>query len=333
MEVFIVKVRLFLLLLLLLLVTVVSALDCSVCSKKIKRKFLKNDQGTVFCSKECFITTLPSCDNCSEPCEKGVFTLLGKQFCGKECMRKFFRCRSCGKGMEQVVTLQTQWGEKIMICPECRSAPPCYYCSLPGALVKLADQRMICRKCSSTIVSDPVKLQQIFDQIRYNLAKWYGFDRMHVIRFQTVGLPELKKLSGSTYRPENARILALMRYRSQTLQQVNRRGKVTKEIPGRELCQIFILHSVPKDVLIDAIVHELTHDHIRHNVGKVQSLASEEGFCELVASLYNAKIGNGHLNKMKNVNKDKVYGDGYRNMRRIFLRNGRSLSRTLKYVK
>ena len=85
-------------------------------------------------------------------------------------------------------------------------------------------------------------------------------------------------------------------------------------------------------MLRDALAHELTHDHLRHKVGKVNDLASEEGFCELVASLYNIKTNNSKLNKAKEVNPDPVYGGGYRKMRSIYEKK-RSLRETMKAVR
>lgn len=323
----------FVLLLLLLFPLCLTALDCSVCNRRISGEYLKNQQGDAFCSKRCIATTFPKCTQCRRACEKGAYTLMEKVFCSQACVKKHFRCASCLAGMDNIVTMHTCWGENILICQKCSKGPPCYYCSIPGASVRLRDNRRICRKCRSTVVSNPDEVRKIFNQIRRNLAQWYGFDRMHVIQFRIVSIDQLTKLTGSIYRPENGRQMALMRYRSETIRKVDRLGNVKQEIPGKETCQIYVVYNVPKDMLIDALVHELTHDHLRHNVGKVKNLANEEGFCELVASLYNAKIGNGYLNKRKLKNPDKIYGDGFRKMRRIFLRNGRSLKRTIQYVK
>lgn len=320
------------LLLVLLFPLWLAAADCSVCGRRISGEYWKNDRGEYFCSKSCLASALPKCTQCRRACEK-VYSLMDKTFCSESCVKKHFRCASCLNGMDKIVTMHASWGEKILVCEKCSKGPACYYCSVPGASVLLRDKRKICRKCRSTAVTDPGEVRKIFDQVRYNLSKWYGFDRMHVIHFTTVNEGQLKRLSGAIYRPDDSRQMALMRYKAESRREVDRHGNVIREIPGKETCQIFVLYYVPKDMLIDAIVHELTHDHIRHNVGKVSNLANEEGFCELVASLYNAKIGNGHLNRRKNTNPDKVYGEGFRKMRRYYLRNGRSLKRTIQYVK
>ena len=310
-----------------------SVLRCSECDRRISGKYLRNDQGENFCSGKCFKKSLPTCDKCRRACEDGTVTLMGKTFCSSRCAGDYFHCSSCGKGMTQIATYQTLTGEKLFICPDCRRGEPCYYCSIPGASVTLMDKRKICRKCNSSAVTDPREVGKIFNTLRRNLAKWYGFDQKHDIELHVVGLPELEKNSASLYRPEGSRQMALMKYRAKVRQKFNRKGEVKKEKVIDDECHIFVLHTVPRKSLIDALAHELAHDHLRHNVGKVKVLADEEGFSELVASLYNTKIGNSQLNKLKEANPDKVYGGGFRKMRRLYLKNGRSLKKLMEYLK
>ena len=321
------------LILLLLQPLMASALRCSECNRKISGKYFRTARGESFCSRGCFEKTLPKCAKCRSVCGKDAVTLLNKTFCSRKCATSFFRCSSCRNGMTQFTTYTTLIGEKLLICPDCKNKAPCYYCAIPGASVKLNDGRKICRKCRAAAVTDQKEVQRIFKTIRYNLAKWYGFDRKHDIELHIVGLPELEKNSASLYRPEGSRQLALMSYRAKIKQKLNRKGEVKKQRVVDDECHIFVLHTVPRKQLIDALAHELTHDHLRHNVGKVKELADEEGFSELVASLYNTKIGNTRLNKLKEANPDKIYGDGFRKMRQLYLQNGKSLKKTMEYLK
>ena len=89
---------------------------------------------------------------------------------------------------------------------------------------------------------------------------------------------------------------------------------------------------IPYAMLLDTFAHELTHDHLRHNVGDVKNLTAEEGFCELAASLYNIQKGNKQLNKVKEANNDPVYGGGYRMMSRIYKKTG-SFRQTMRHVR
>ena len=326
------RICIFLILLLIQTVTA-SGLRCSECDRKISGKYISSSQGKNYCSRKCFKKSLPECAKCGKVCEKGSVTLMGKFFCSRKCAGSFFRCSSCGNGMTQITTYTTSTSEKLFICPNCKNRTPCYYCAIPGASVNLNDKRKICRKCRSSAVTDPEEVKLIFKTIRYNLAKRYGFDRKHDIELHIVGLPELEKNSASLYRPEGGRQLALMSYKAKIKQKLNRKGEVRKQRVVDDECHIFVLHTVPRKQLIDALAHELTHDHLRHNVGKVKELADEEGFSELVASLYNTKIGNSRMNNAKEANPDKIYGDGFRKMRQLYLKNGKSLKKTMEYLK
>lgn len=258
---------------------------------------------------------------------------MEKVFCSRKCMQNFFHCASCGKGMSKIITFKDELGKKILICPQCSSAPRCYFCSLPGAKTTLPDKRNICRKCNSSAVRDPEEVKQIFNTVRKNMHAWFSFDNTHRIELNIVLLPELEKLSAGLHKPEGSRQLAMMRYQELFKQKLNLFGKVKEEIKTGELCRIYVLSHIPRKLLSDTFAHELTHDHQRHNIGKVKNLADEEGFCELTASLYNAKTGNLRINRQKEVNPDKIYGEGFRKMRKLYIENGKNLQKTMEYLR
>ena len=203
---------------------------------------------------------------------------------------------------------------------------------LPGAENRLDRQRMICRKCQKSAVSNPAETRRIFNSVRKYLAKEFNFDDKHKISLHIVDAPALEKIAGSTYSPPGAKKIAMMQFQQEITEEKSVLSNKAERRTVKEICRIFILDSTPESVLKDALAHELTHDHLRHNVGKVDNLASEEGFCELVAALYNEKNGNSILNKYKESNKDPVYGGGYRKMRAIYNRC-RDLRRTMMSVK
>ena len=312
---------------------ILSALECKVCKKRVYGKYVVSSNKEVFCSRKCFLKTLPNCAKCGKVCEKGGYTLMEKSFCSRKCMQGFFRCAACGKGMEKIVTLQDELGKKILVCPQCNAAPRCYFCSMPGAKTRLPDKRTICRKCNSSAVKSPQEVENIFKKVRSDINKWFGFDNAHSIELHIVNLQELHKLSSELYRPEGSKQLAMMRYQVRIKQKLNRRGEVKKEIKSGEICRIYVLSHIPRNLLKDTFAHELTHDHLRHNIGKVKELADEEGFCELTASLYNAKTGNLRINKQKEANPDKIYGNGFRKMRKLYIKNGKNLKKTMEYLK
>lgn len=307
-----------------------NAETCALCHKKIHGKFIRTKQGD-YCSKKCYHETMPKCENCRKPCLQRSVSMKGKNFCSKSCMHKVFKCSLCGTGLNNVITVKNSYGQEAWLCRKCTGNPSCYFCSMPTNRPALADGRVICRKCRSSSISDFNQILEIFHDLRRDLARDFGYDRTHPIELVVVDHKQLQNESKELYQAAGGRNLALMRYHKRSTVKRYPNGK-SKTYTTHERCRIYVLHTVPRDMLIDALVHELTHDHIRHKVGKVLVLANEEGFCELAASIYNEKIGKKYLNLAKESNPDPVYGGGYRKMRDIYRRN-RSLKKTMEYVK
>lgn len=320
-----------LLLLCLICPIIMSALDCSVCNKKIRGKYIKTEKD-VFCSRRCYLSTRPTCAECGRKCEKQVFTFMNKMFCSRQCMHSKFSCYTCGQGADNMIGLQTVEGKQVLICPSCHKRERCYYCSMPGDGAKLRDGRHICRICRKTAITNHNEIRRIFRQVRRNMGIWFGYDQKHPIELKIVSIQELSRRSGSIYLPADGKRMALMNHEQQITEKRYITGKKERYV-SKERCRIFILESIPQTLLADALAHELTHDYLRHNKGKVTDLTNEEGFCELMASLYNEKMGNRHLNKRKDQQSDPVYGDGYRKMRKIYERSGNNWRRALNTIK
>lgn len=314
----------------LLLPALLNALECSVCDKKIRGKYLKNRENQPFCSRECFNSTLPRCANCDQPCAPQVFMLQNKKFCSQSCMRQAFKCTCCGRGVTGFVTAVNAYGTTAKLCSNCRTRPKCVYCSLPCIDAPLPDDRQVCRDCRKTAVSDPQHIRTIFRRVRSDLARMFDYDSSHRIELIIVNAHELEKEARSNYMPTNGQRMALMKYSEKV--QITRRGRKQKQRVVQTKCQIFVLDTIPETMLYDVLAHELTHDYLRHNVGKVRDNAKEEGFCELAAALYNQKRGAAFLNRAKNANPDPVYGGGFRTMYTYYRRVG-SLQKTLQFLR
>ena len=309
-----------------------SALDCSVCGKQIRGNYIKTNKA-VFCTKNCFLSTMPTCAGCGRKCDKQVITMMKKQFCSRQCMHNTFRCYTCGQGADNMIGMYSATGKQILICPRCSKRPKCYFCSMPcDRKPPLHDGRRICHTCRKTAVTDHNRIRRIYQEVRRNMGIWFGYDQRHKIELVIVPVRELEKRSGSIYLPTDGRRLSLMNYEREVTEKRYFNGKKQRYI-SRERCRIFILDSIPELLLYDTLAHELTHDYLRHNLGKVKVLADEEGFCELMASLYNEKTGNHRINILKEEKNDPVYGAGYRNMRKLYKRYGNNWHRILKTIK
>ena len=302
--------------------------ECHFCHQRISGQYF-HASGNDFCSRECFLETLPKCSVCDKPCEQ-MYTMQDRNFCSRECMQEIYKCSVCQRGAEQIYSLSNDYGQEKLFCSQCRSLPKCYYCSFPNNQRTLPDGRQICRDCRSSAVTDQREIQRIFNHLRSELARIYGYDKHHRIELHIVDLRELHRQTPAAQHGGGNQ-LGLMKYSKR--EEVRRRGGREERVIVEENCHIYILNTMPRMILINTIVHELTHDYIRHNIGEVRDKTSEEGFCELIASLYNIRIGNSILNRAKEASRDPVYGGGYRRMRDIYRRNNRSFRRTLQSVR
>ena len=309
----------------------VSALDCQVCGGRIRGRYISTESA-VYCSRDCYLTTMPACSGCGNKCEQQVITMQNKKFCSRECMYEVFKCRECGGGSDSIVTAYSAFGDEIILCSSCNLLDKCYYCAMPGTGRALKDGRRICRICRRTAVVNHDEIRTIFRQVRANMGKFFGFDQGHKIELVIVSVRELEKNSKTSYMPDGGRRLALMKYENTVSEKRYPDGRVQR-VATKERCRIFVMDNVPRAVLIDALAHELTHDYLRHNAGRVNKLAEEEGFCELTAALYNERTGNHRLNRRKELSTDPVYGGGYREMRARYLRNGKNWKKTARTIK
>ena len=306
------------------------ALNCKICHKKIRGNYLKDEKKNVFCSKKCYAATVPKCEYCQKPCTNGAFTFFKKYYCSKKCLHNVARCQSCNHSTTQIRMIVNQDGTKIMLCNKCANQPKCYFCVLPYKTQQLDDGRWICFSCRQSAVTSNEEIQQIFRSIRSSMHKLFGFEPTHKIELHTVSLPQLEKESKNIYRIQGGGRMALMRYEYEIMEKTDFRGRKTRSF-SKQRCRMFVLSSTPRDLLKDAIAHELTHDYLRHNAGIISDLKIEEGFAEAIAAKYNDSIKKSHLNKRKQNNTDPIYGDGYRSMAKMLSERG--FSKTMQYIK
>ena len=306
------------------------ALNCSVCQKNIRSRYLKNDKNKVFCSQKCFAKTVSKCAKCRKPCLNGSYIFFKKHYCSKKCLEAVSRCKNCDQPSMKIRVIVNQDGKSMMLCPQCVNLPKCYFCNLPYRTRQLPDSRHICKDCSKTAVSSHDEIRKRVRFIRQKLKSLFGFDNTHHIELEILPLDRLEQQSSQLYRGEGQQRLAMMRYSYEISERTDFRGKKSKSLK-RQKCKILILDNVPADLLDDALAHELAHDYLRHNAGNVKDLKLEEGFAETIAAAFNNAMQKKHLNKRKENNPDPVYGGGYRAISKLMKTKG--FRSTVQFIK
>jgi hypothetical protein len=123
----------------------------------------------------------------------------GKLYCCRDCYRQSLpRCEICGQPMEA-------WSEfdDHKYCHECAKLPRCLGCQLPGAEVELEDGRRICKKCLEGSVTGQAEAARLFGEVRKDMSEKLKLSTDHDIDFRLVDEAELSKAVGHKATHEN----------------------------------------------------------------------------------------------------------------------------------
>jgi len=153
--------RLLPLLILCLLAILVSATAaapvCALCGKQIEGKYVKFDDGQIFCL-DC-VGKYTHCDICGKPAP-GTVQVDNKNVC-RNCLTNLDRCGICGQAIAGRYTYFRDLDLKL--CEQCaRTVPRCDICGRPDKDLQKAGNKIICRKCLSTSLlcyccGDPIR--------------------------------------------------------------------------------------------------------------------------------------------------------------------------------
>ena len=290
-------------------------LRCKICSKRINGRYIKGSDGNSYCGKKCFSKSLPRCKNCKKVCQGRVLKVKNVFYCSKECAEKSLlpACGRCSQSMKKWMILPTPYG-KFNYCYTCWKLEKCLLCMRPVKnLIKLPNGNLICRYCNKDIVKNLAELQQIFNQVRKDLAKKFNFPDNHPIKLEMRSFAK-----GENW--DTSREFGLYKYRGRIIFTAPsvigkmRKQKTTYRFEN-ESCNIIIMDYLPRHKAAEVIAHELAHDYMKHRWYFIKSDLLKEGFAELIAAEYNRYCGNERWNYRMEVNPDKVYGDGYRLMK------------------
>ncbi len=285
----------FIILTVLLLSFALSAKDspvCSQCGQTVKpgTRYIVS-QGKTFCSRKCFIQTLPECTICGKRSFTGGIYAMDHSF---------------------------------FACTDCMKLPRCFSCQIPARGTRLSDGRVICPVCARTAVSNPSRARSLFNEVRDVMRVSLGIGTRHPIHFSMVDPSVLHRLSGnhSDGMPEQG----LFKYDAE-VEKVTTRDYLGRKV-GEEVyktgqkVQIFVLNHLPQARMEYVIAHELAHDWMTAHYPGIRDLQIREGFAEYIAWRYNQYKKRRQLNLSIENNPDPVYGDGFRKIRRLAEKRG-----------
>jgi len=178
---------------------------------------------------------------------------------------------------------------------------------------KLPNGNYVCRYCNKDMVESHAGLQQIFNQVRKDLVRLFGFKNDHPITLEMRSL-----VKGENW--DTGREFGFYKYQGRIIfKEPGLLGKRKKQKTSyrfaNEHCRIVVMDYLPRHKAAEVIAHELAHDYMKHRWYFIKSELLKEGFAELVAAEYNRYCGNERWNYRMEVNPDKIYGDGYRLMK------------------
>ena len=118
---------------------------CALCGKQIQGKYVKFDDGQIFCL-DC-MDKYTHCDICGKPAI-GTIKVDDKNVC-RSCLAKLDRCSFCGNPIAGHYTYFRKLDLKL--CDQCaKTVPRCDICGRPDNNLVTVGNKHICQKCLST---------------------------------------------------------------------------------------------------------------------------------------------------------------------------------------
>jgi hypothetical protein len=290
---------------------------CPTCGKPVNGGVVAD--GKSYCNQACYQQSLPKCAVCGKPVNGGLRNPIepGKVYCSQECFNTTLpKCAICGRRMQSWKTLAG-----ANYCDSCAQLPRCSDCKRPGADVKLADGRLLCRKCDNTALFDTLRSRQLFERTRTEISEQLGLSTDHRIRFHAVDLKQLKKATKADNSSEQG-------YYSHYYEAQESAGVWRNT---NDEYDIFLLNGLQSDEFRDVAAHELAHDIQQALYPRLKDKIVKEGFAEYVASLMETAWGNEAINQERLKNEFKDYVNGFQKMAQIGKDGG--LPAVLEYLK
>lgn len=259
------------------------------------------------------------CAQCRAPFDgRGFYERDGRAYCERDFHELFSpRCAICGDAIREVY-LTNSWGE--VFCRRHQAEfPQCYSCSrlicerLTGGGRRYEDGRTMCNRCRRTAVDSAEEGQDALEEVRATLAD-LGFDLGDVaIPLKLADQLELDECARTGY-VRHPTGLARTRFWTQ-------HGVVVR----REVEEILVLRSLPREHFAAVAAHELGHAWLFLNAFPTLPPLVEEGVCELCEYLWLGTQQTAEADYRRRLiesNPDPVYGAGFREARNVVERWG-----------
>jgi hypothetical protein len=304
------------------------ALNCVVCRKQIRGKYLLvNDKA--YCSQKCLDSTIPVCAKCGKSLRKGYYKRGDQLYCADCISSTWPKCSGCGKASKSGTVFRST--RDMFFCPECSQLPKCFSCLVPAYRSKqLDDGRTICLECSKTSVHDMDEAEELFNTVRATMARAFNLDTNHRIHLRMIDLPAMQRRSpGYAHGIELGLFVYDATIKTVITNRLTLGGNKEEKTTYRENVSytIFFLTETPRKKLIEVFAHELGHDFLQEYYPGIKSLKVKEGFCELCAYLANIEFGQPEMNTRIKHNPDPIYGGGFRMMYDLYQQDGLSMVR------
>lgn len=291
--------------------------SCAVCSKKIRGRYIIDSRKRAFCSRKCFEKTLPTCANCGKTCRGRFLKVKSEAFCSRQCAdnKLLPKCSRCSEPCRKFMVLPTAYGT-FTYCSDCYKLDKCLVCDRRAKKLYLqSNGNKLCRYCNRDVIKNLAQLQSLFNEVRNTLNKNFKFPIDHSITLEMRSFTDQEKSS-----LHGGNLFGLYNYKGKIVRKGKLfSGKRPPEIKFRnEHCSIIILGDLPRHKAAEAIAHELAHDHMKHRWFFIKDEKIKEGFAEFIAAQYNTISGSQQWNIRMEKNPDKVYGDGYREICKLY---------------
>jgi len=292
-----------------------AAQRCSVCRRKVGRKYLTAG-GKTLCSDRCYRKTLPQCSVCGKRISGKFVTAEGKKFCSSKCFETTLPvCEICGVRLRKAMTMEGR-----LYCEPHAKGPLCCGCGLPFRTGReLPDTRSICDACNERAVHDLDAASRLYAKAREEVRRVTGLRSNTLPRLELVGLDRMPE---ALRKLKQASVVQRGQYKrsTQTTTTKNLLGWKLKEKTNVEE-RVMILYALGPDEFMSTASHELTHDLLAEFFPQIPDVApswAEEGICQYVAAT--VCRGQGFKAQLKQIETSPhpEYGDGYRYFKRCF---------------